>query len=107
MTTITRAVRANPPLAIGTLILACVLALTVLAPFLAPYGVAEQSILDRFQRPGVKHLLGTDQAAISSPARFSAAAPRCSWDWARSPSASSSACPSAWPAATRAGAPTR
>ena len=61
MTTIAGAVRANPPLAIGTFILACVLALTVLAPFLAPYGVAEQSILDRFQRPGVKHLLGTDQ----------------------------------------------
>jgi len=52
---------ANPPLAIGTLILGCVLALTLLAPLVAPYGVAEQSIPDRLQRPGGKHLLGTDQ----------------------------------------------
>ncbi len=57
----TARILANPPLAIGTLILGCVLALTLLAPLLAPYGVAEQSIPDRLQRPGGKHLLGTDQ----------------------------------------------
>jgi len=57
----TARVLANPPLAIGTLILGCVLALTLLAPLVAPYGVAEQSIPDRLQRPGGKHLLGTDQ----------------------------------------------
>ena len=57
----TARILANPPLAIGTLILGCVLALTLLAPLVAPYGVAEQSIPDRLQRPGGKHLLGTDQ----------------------------------------------
>ena len=53
--------RANPPLTIGILILGCVLTFAVLAPLVAPYGVAEQNILDRLQRPGAKHLLGTDQ----------------------------------------------
>ena len=43
----TARILANPPLAIGTLILGCVLALTLLAPLVAPYGVAEQSIPDR------------------------------------------------------------
>jgi len=44
--------RANPPLTIGILILGCVLTFAVLAPLVAPYGVAEQNILDRLQRPG-------------------------------------------------------
>src|SRR6266498_3062294 len=61
MTTAAAVARANPALAIGTVILGCVLALAVLAPLVAPYGVAEQSILDRLQSPGAKHLLGTDQ----------------------------------------------
>jgi len=61
MTTAAAVARANPSLAIGTVILGCVLALAVLAPLVAPYGVAEQSILDRLQGPGGKHLLGTDQ----------------------------------------------
>jgi len=61
MTTLAAVARADAPLVIGALILGCVLVLTVLAPLVAPYGVAEQSILDRLQRPGAKHLLGTDQ----------------------------------------------
>ncbi len=61
MTTLAAVARADAPLVIGALILGCVLVLTVLAPLVTPYGVAEQSILDRLQRPGAKHLLGTDQ----------------------------------------------
>ncbi len=55
------AVRANPALALGSLIVGSVIALSVLAPVVAPYAVTEQRILDRLQAPSVTHALGTDQ----------------------------------------------
>jgi peptide/nickel transport system permease protein len=53
--------RANPALLIGVLVLGFVILVSLLAPLVAPYEESEQHILERFQRPSAKYVLGTDQ----------------------------------------------
>jgi peptide/nickel transport system permease protein len=53
--------RISAALAIGIAILGLVLAVTILAPWLAPYPATEQHILERLQGPSAKYPLGTDQ----------------------------------------------
>ena len=53
--------RPSPAFVLGSLIAGVVLALTVLAPAIAPYTMAEQHIGDRLQGPSPRHLFGTDQ----------------------------------------------
>lgn len=46
---------------LGAVLLVCVLALMVLAPAIAPYDPAAQSLLQRLRPPSAAHWLGTDQ----------------------------------------------
>jgi peptide/nickel transport system permease protein len=55
------AARVSPALLIGAVILAAVVGLSLVGPLVAPYSATEQHILERFQGPGGKYLLGTDQ----------------------------------------------
>lgn len=50
----------SPKAITGVSVLAIVIALGVLAPYLAPYPVTEMHPIDRFAQPGGKYLLGTD-----------------------------------------------
>lgn len=50
-----------PALGIGSLILALVLGVSVLAPWIAPYAPTDQHIPERLQPPSTKYPLGTDQ----------------------------------------------
>lgn len=61
MTALANAVRTFPALALGSLIVSAVIGLSVVAPTVAPYAVAEQHIGDRLQGPSLRHFLGTDQ----------------------------------------------
>ena len=54
-------VRTSPALALGSLILAAVIAVSIMGPTVAPFSVSEQRIADRLQGPSLRHLLGTDQ----------------------------------------------
>jgi peptide/nickel transport system permease protein len=51
----------SPALAIGSLILAFVILVSMLGPLVSPRAATEQHILDRLQGPGLKYLFGTDQ----------------------------------------------
>ncbi len=53
--------RPPPALAIGSAILAIVLGVTLLAPWISPYAATDQHIIERLQRPSAKYPLGTDQ----------------------------------------------
>jgi peptide/nickel transport system permease protein len=53
--------RSNPTTLAGAVICVAILLGAVLAPWIAPWDPAEQSILDRLQPPGGDYLLGTDQ----------------------------------------------
>jgi peptide/nickel transport system permease protein len=48
-------------LSVGGAVLAVVLALTLLAPWITPYAATDQHMLDRLKPPGRTFLLGTDQ----------------------------------------------
>ncbi|HXJ83127.1 MAG TPA: ABC transporter permease [Candidatus Methylomirabilis sp.] len=50
-----------PALVIGSTILAVMVAVSLLAPWIAPYAATEQHILKRLERPSPAYLLGTDQ----------------------------------------------
>ncbi|OSP54012.1 peptide ABC transporter permease [Pseudoruegeria sp. SK021] len=52
--------RGNLPLTIGGAILACIVLITVIGPFVMPYGPEDTSLMDRFKAPSVAHLAGTD-----------------------------------------------
>lgn len=56
-----RATASSPALTIGGGVLVLVLAVSLLAPLVAPYAATEQHILDRFQGPSPTYPLGTDQ----------------------------------------------
>jgi peptide/nickel transport system permease protein len=51
----------SPTLTAGGLVLGVVLAVSLLAPWVAPFPATEQHILERLQGPGPKYRLGTDQ----------------------------------------------
>ena len=51
----------SPALVIGSTILALMVGLSLLGPWIAPYSATEQHILKRLQRPSQAFLLGTDQ----------------------------------------------
>ena len=48
-------------LAIGSTILALMIGVSVLAPWISPYAATEQHIQKRLERPSARYLLGTDQ----------------------------------------------
>jgi len=48
-------------LAIGSAILALMIGVSVLAPWISPYAATEQHIQKRLERPSARYLLGTDQ----------------------------------------------
>ena len=52
--------RANPLFAAGTLILACVVVLAVIAPLIAPYEPTRIDFSQKLKAPGFDHLMGTD-----------------------------------------------
>jgi peptide/nickel transport system permease protein len=55
-------VRSAPPtLVVGGAILALVVVLSALAPWISPYPATDQHMLDRLKPPGAKFVLGTDQ----------------------------------------------
>jgi peptide/nickel transport system permease protein len=51
----------SPALVIGSALLGIAVVATLLAPWIAPYPVTEQHMLERLQAPSGKYLLGTDQ----------------------------------------------
>jgi peptide/nickel transport system permease protein len=53
--------RRSPALAVGGVILALVLVLGFVAPWITPYQTTEQHMLDRLKPPGARFVLGTDQ----------------------------------------------
>jgi ABC-type dipeptide/oligopeptide/nickel transport system permease subunit len=59
------------PLAFGSLILlGLIVLIALLAPVLAPYGFAAQTLSDKLQPPGPKHLLGTDELGRDTLSRL-------------------------------------
>lgn len=50
----------NKPALVGVFFIAVFVAAAVLAPFVAPYGPLEGTLVDRLKPPGSEHLLGTD-----------------------------------------------
>ena len=50
----------NKSAVIGFCLLLVIVALCLLAPVIAPEGFNEQNLLEKFQRPSLKHLCGTD-----------------------------------------------
>jgi peptide/nickel transport system permease protein len=53
--------RRSPALAVGGAILALVLVLGLVAPWITPYPTTEQHMLERLKPPGARFVLGTDQ----------------------------------------------
>jgi len=53
--------RRSPALAVGGAILALVLVLGLVAPWITPYPTTEQHMLERLKAPGTRFVLGTDQ----------------------------------------------
>jgi peptide/nickel transport system permease protein len=51
----------SPALTVGGSILAIVVAMSLAAPWIAPYPTTEQHMLDRLKPPGARFVLGTDQ----------------------------------------------
>jgi len=51
----------SPTLGVGGAILALVLAMSLAAPWIAPYPTTEQHMLERLKPPGAQNLLGTDE----------------------------------------------
>ena len=50
-----------PAFFFATLMISIILLVAILSPYIVPYRPTQQNILDRFQGPSLKHLLGTDQ----------------------------------------------
>lgn len=56
-----RRVQRYPATLIGFLIVGFFLLMSVIGPWVAPYGYADQTMSERFQAPSRQHLLGTDR----------------------------------------------
>ena len=56
-----RMFRENKLSAVSLLVIALMIALTVLAPYLTPYGETDMDLLNRLQPPSAAHLCGTDE----------------------------------------------
>jgi peptide/nickel transport system permease protein len=69
MKALARAVRRSPLLATGAAMLSVVVALAVLAPWIAPYGPREIAG-DTLERPSANHLLGVNEAGFDILSRL-------------------------------------
>ena len=53
--------RRNPLVTLGLLIALAWIVVSILAPYIAPYGPLEQKVVERLKGPSAKHWFGTDQ----------------------------------------------
>lgn len=53
--------RDNHLAALSAIVICLFIAMAILAPVIAPYGEAEQDLINRLQGPSVAHILGTDE----------------------------------------------
>ena len=53
--------RDNHLAALSAIVICLFIAMAILAPVIAPYGEAEQDLINRLQGPSAAHILGTDE----------------------------------------------
>ena len=56
-----RMCRENPLAAVSAVVIAIIILMAIFAPVIAPYGEAEQDLINRLQAPSAGHWLGTDE----------------------------------------------
>lgn len=56
-----RMCRENPLAAVSAVVIAIIILMAIFAPVIAPYGEAEQDLINRLQAPSAEHWLGTDE----------------------------------------------
>lgn len=53
-------IKKNWPALIAGVIVVAVIIISILTPWIAPYSYDEQNLIDQYQAPSIKHLMGTD-----------------------------------------------